>query len=79
MNAMDGIIEEGGKMARISIDNGATYTTAADALETIGIDTIAEYMDDDIREEVHDQIAPCTEEEFLEKYLEMAEGDLIIG
>lgn len=31
---------------------------------------IASYMQDDIREEVHAEKAPCTNEEFLEAYLE---------
>lgn len=31
---------------------------------------IASYMQDDIREEIHAEKAPCTNEEFLEAYLE---------
>ena len=33
--------------------------------------TIGSYMDDDIREQVHAELAPCTHEEFLERYLEL--------
>jgi hypothetical protein len=32
---------------------------------------IASYMDDDKREEVHAELAPCTNEEFLKRYLEL--------
>lgn len=34
-------------------------------------DAIASYMDDDIRETVHSELAPCTEIEFLNRYLEL--------
>lgn len=34
------------------------------------MDTIASYMDDEIREDLHDEIAPCEPEEFLKKYVE---------
>lgn len=34
------------------------------------MDTIATYMDDEIREHVHDELAPCEPEEFLRRYLE---------
>lgn len=32
---------------------------------------IVNLMDDDIREEVHQEMAPCTEEEFLSRYIEL--------
>lgn len=35
------------------------------------MDTIASYMDDDIREQVHYELAPCTPEEFLIGYLDL--------
>ena len=66
-------------MKQISINNGATYTTAAEALEEISLDTMAEYMDDDAREAVHNELAPCSDSEFLERYLEIAPDDLIVG
>ena len=34
-------------------------------------DTIATYMDDEIREEVHSELAPCKPEEFLNRYVEL--------
>ena len=35
-------------------------------------------MDDDAREEVHDELAPCTNKQFLKRYLEIAPFDLCI-
>lgn len=35
------------------------------------IDAIAVYMDDDKREQVHFELAPCDPEEFLKRYLEL--------
>lgn len=35
------------------------------------LDTIASYMDDEIREQVHIELAPCTPQEFLNRYLEL--------
>ena len=34
--------------------------------------TIAVYMEDEIREKVHFELAPCDPEEFLKRYLELA-------
>lgn len=36
-------------------------------------ETIASYMNDEIREQVHAELAPCTETEFLKRYLELDE------
>ena len=36
-------------------------------------------MDDTIREKVHLELAPCTNQEFLDRYMELATEDLIIG
>ena len=35
------------------------------------MDAIATYMDDDIRETVHAELAPCTNDEFIARYLEL--------
>lgn len=35
------------------------------------MNTIASYMDDETRETVHHELAPCTHEEFLKRYLEL--------
>lgn len=37
-------------------------------------EAIASLMDDDIRERVAFELAPCTEEEFLKRYLELDPG-----
>ena len=34
-------------------------------------EAIVNLMDDDIREQVHRELAPCTNEEFLSRYLEL--------
>lgn len=66
-------------MKKISINNGASYTTIEDAIATVGMDTIAMMMDDEIREQVANNIAPCSDEEFVVEYLRRANEDLIIG
>lgn len=38
------------------------------------LNTIATYMDDDIREAVHAELAPCEPEVFLQRYLELDPG-----
>ena len=35
------------------------------------MNTIGSYMDDEIREDVYAELAPCTSEEFLTRYLEL--------
>lgn len=42
------------------------YTLTKDDLDIIAI-----YMDDEIRERVHNELAPCEPEEFLVRYLEL--------
>lgn len=66
-------------MKQISIDNGAHFIAAGDAVKSISWDIIVNAMDDDTREQVHAELAPCTEAEFLARYLEIAPHDLIIG
>lgn len=67
----------------ISLDNGNTWLTAEEAISEIqerGLwDAIVEMMDDDIRERIHNRLAPCSEVEFLEAYLKEAKTPLIIG
>jgi len=65
--------------ARVSLDNGATYVTAAQAVQEAPWETIVAAMDDDTRERVHDELSPCSEAEFLARYLQLAREDLIIG
>ena len=35
------------------------------------MNTITSYMDNEIRETVHFELAPCTNEEFIKRYLEL--------
>ncbi len=44
-----------------------------DILDTETWESIASYMNDDIREQVHFELAPCTATEFMERYLELDE------
>lgn len=64
---------------KISINNGASYCSPAEAIKTISFDTIINYMDNGTREKVHAELAPCSEIDFLARYLELAPSDLIIG
>lgn len=67
-------------MKNININNGkGANCTVSEALAAYSLDTIAVYMDDETREAVHNDLAPCTEEEFLTEYLRRAPHDLIIG
>ena len=64
---------------RISIDNGNTFCEPEEALRQVGMETLVEYMDDEIREAVHRELAPCSEVEFLMRYLELADENLVVG
>lgn len=66
-------------MKEISINNGGSFCTPAEALEEIALDDLAKAMDDETRERVHYELAPCTDLEFLTRYLELAPYDLIWG
>lgn len=67
----------------ISLDNGFTYQTAAEAWPEIQElelwDAITMAMDYDIRERLHYTLAPCSEVEFLAAYLKESRTPLIIG
>ena len=68
-------------MSEISINNGLSYHAAHEVIDEILScnlwNIIVESMDDEIRERVHHELAPCTELEFLERYLELSESDFI--
>lgn len=66
-------------MKKISITNGHSFTDVDHALAELEWDAIVYFMDDETREKVHSELAPCTTREFLIRYLELAEEDLIIG
>ena len=42
-------------------------------------DALVQVMDDETRERVVGELAPCEEHEFLARYLEIADTDLVIG
>lgn len=70
---------------KISLDNGRTMLTADEVAEELGESYSAQWamlinnMDDEVRERVHEECAPCSPVAFLKRYLELAEDDLIIG
>ena len=37
----------------------------------VKLDVAVNYMDDDLREQVHQELAPCTDEEFMTRYREL--------
>lgn len=70
-------------MCEISLNNGVTRMTADEAMPVIDDrdiwETVIGCMDNETRERVHAELAPCTEQVFLRRYLELAPEDLIIG
>lgn len=69
---------------RISLNNGNSFLTIEQLEQQkeeilLKWDTIINFMNDEIREQVHAELAPCTELEFLKRYLELANEDIIIG
>lgn len=66
-------------MARISVDNGYSFCSVEAALESFPIDVIAYFMDDDTRESVARDLAPCSDIDFVSEYLMRAPSNLIIG
>lgn len=47
--------------------------TAREIIEAGLFETAVNMMDDEIREELHSELAPCSEVEFLETYMERHE------
>lgn len=47
--------------------------TAREIIEAGLFETAVNMMDDEIREELHRELAPCSEVEFLEAYMERHE------
>ena len=66
-------------MKQISIDNGNSWITPQEAIKGMRWEVIAHYMEDEAREAVHADLAPCSRLDFLIRYLEIADHDLIIG
>ena len=66
-------------MKRVSIDNGLHFVEPDDAVKALPWEVIVQNMDDEVRERVNNELAPCSEAAFLTRYLELAPADLIIG
>ena len=41
--------------------------------EQVNFEAAVNLMDDELREQVHEELAPCTEQEFVERYAELHE------
>ena len=41
--------------------------------EQVSFEAAVNLMDDELREQVHEELAPCTEQEFVERYAELHE------
>ena len=72
--------------AKISFDNGNNFFSLdemPEIMEAIHIycywPVIESFMDQSVCEAVHNELAPCTHEQFLRRYLELAPCDLIVG
>ena len=64
----------------ISLDNGNSWLSPAEALDQTTLDALADYMESYAREQAHNTLdLPCTDLEFLTRYMELAPCDLIIG
>lgn len=40
----------------------------------VDFDAVVNMMDDEIREELHNELAPCTDQEFVDAYIEAHEA-----
>lgn len=65
--------------AKISVDNGRRWVTPEEAIETMPWDIIVAAMDDRYREYIHNEASPCSDQEFLTRYLEVSPENIIIG
>lgn len=69
-------------MAQVSLDNGNTFhdaSTVDSKVLAAKWEALSGMMDDDIRERVHGELAPCTNVEFLARYLELSPDNLVLG
>lgn len=76
-------LEDCFKTHEISLDNGNAYMSAEEAMPIIeeqGLwDAVVEAMNDNTREAVNSEIAPCSNLQLLSRYLEVSPYDLVIG
>lgn len=52
-----------------NLNEGATVENSYGV--KIDFDTVVNLMDDDIREEVHDELAPCSNQDFYDRYVQI--------
>lgn len=52
-------------------ENAAEINSGCGTKSIHHIDLIANYMDDEIREQVHHELAPCTAQEFVDRYCKL--------
>lgn len=71
------LIREGS--AKISLDNGRSWSTPEEAIDSVPWDILVSAMDDRFREWIHRELAPCEDLQFLTEYLEIAPQNLILG
>lgn len=69
---------------KISLNNGTSYIDVEDLKKFESKikekwEVIEQFMDSDIMNDVHIEISPCTEIEFLDAYLKKAKDDIVIG
>lgn len=65
-------------MARISIDGGKTFTTAEDAISHVFFEKIIAAADEDTMNKAQELVRGGSIFTLLNKYLEIADRDLII-
>lgn len=73
------LMYDGEDPVRISMDNGHTFCTPEAVLERFTMEYVFAYMNECTRELVHEELAPCSDVDFLRRYLQLATCDLIIG
>ena len=72
-NTMKDYAEKMANLAHLTDDFALEYENWSEKMITVetDLDAIVNLMDDDIREKVHFEMAPCTEESFLKRYLQL--------
>lgn len=65
-------------MNRISVDNGNTFVSPKEAIQTVGVDVILNSINTETANAAHNE-APETDLEWLEIVLTLTDDDLIIG
>lgn len=68
-----------GKPVRCSADNGLRFCTPEELIAAHEWETIEDALEFFAREKTHSELAPCSNLEFLRRYLDIAPCDLIIG